>query len=83
MKSETESMYSNQFWNLIESPEWIKPIRYKWIYKKKRGADKKVKTFKAQLVVKGFTQKERIDYEEMLKSIWNLLSNVVNFGYEI
>ena len=57
MKSKMESMYSNQVWDLIEPPNEIKPIGYKWIYKKKRGADGKVETFKATLVTKEFTQK--------------------------
>ena len=39
MKSEMQSMYSNQVWDLIEPPEGIKPIGCKWIYKKNRGAD--------------------------------------------
>ena len=56
-------MYSNQVWDLMEPPEGIKPIGCKWIYKKKRGVDGKVETFKATLVAKGFTQKEGIDYE--------------------
>ena len=55
MKSEMQSMYSNQVWDLMEPPKGIKPIRCKWIYKKKRGADGKVENFKARLVVKGFT----------------------------
>ena len=73
----------------MEPPEGIKPIGCKWIYKKKRGADGKVETFKAGLVVKGFTQKEEIDYEEtfslvaMLKSIRILLSIATQFNYEI
>ena len=50
-------MYSNQVWDLMEPPEGIKPIGYKWIYKKKRGVDGKVETFKARLVVKGFSLK--------------------------
>ena len=58
MKSEMQSMYSNQVWDLMEPPEGIKPIGNKWMYKKKRGADGKVETFKARLVAKGFTQKE-------------------------
>ena len=51
-------MYSNQVWDLMEPPKGIKPIGCKCIYKKNRGADGKVETFKARLVVKGFTHKE-------------------------
>ena len=89
MKLEIESMYSNQVWNLVESPEGIKSTRCRWIYKKKREADRKAKTFKVRLVVKGFTQKEGINYEKtfllvaMLKSILILLSIAAHFDYEI
>ena len=55
-------MYSNQVWTLVVTPNGEKPIRCKWIYKKNRGIDVKVKTFKAMLVVKGYTQKEGFDY---------------------
>ena len=67
----------------------IKPIGCKWIYKRKRGLDERVKTFKARLVAKGYTQKEGINYEEtfslvaMLKSIRILLSIVAHLDYEI
>ena len=60
MMSKMKSMYSNQVWNFVEPPEGIKLIECKWIYKKKRGVDGKVETFKASLVAKGFTQKEKI-----------------------
>ena len=64
MKAELESMDSNQVWDLVEAPANIKHIGCKWVYKRKRGSDGKVETFKARLVVKGYTQKEGIDYEE-------------------
>ena len=50
-----ESMDSNQVWDLVETPANIKPIGYKWVYKRKRGFDGKVETFKARLVAKGYT----------------------------
>ena len=89
MKSLLDSMYSNQVWDLIKASNGIKPIGCKWVYKRKRGIDGKVESFKARLVVKGYTQKEGIDIKEafspvaMLKSIRILLSIAAHFDYEI
>ncbi|KAK9177480.1 hypothetical protein WN944_029502 [Citrus x changshan-huyou] len=74
---------------LVEAPNGVKPIGCKWIYKRKRGVDGRVETFKARLVAEGFTQKEGINYEEtfspvaMLKSIRILLSIAAVLDYEI
>jgi len=89
MKSELESMYSNNVWSLVKAPNGTKPIGCKWVYKRKRGVDGKLETFKARMVAKGFTQKEGIDYEEtfslvaILKSIQMLLAITSHFDYEI
>ena len=82
-------MYSNQVWDLVKAPNGIKPIGCEWVYKRKRGIDEKVETFKERLVAKKYTQKEGIDYEEtfspvaMLKSIRILLSIATHYDYEI
>ena len=39
MKFEMNSMYVNQVWTLIDALEGVTPIGYKWIFKKKIGAD--------------------------------------------
>ena len=89
MKYELNFMYSNQVWDPVKAPISIKPIGCKWVYKRKRGIDGNVETFKVRLVVKGYTQKEGIDYEEtflpvaMLKSIRILLSIATHYDYEI
>ena len=89
MDREMESIYSNSVWSLVEAPKGVKPIRCKWIYKRKRQPNGKVETFKARLVAKGYTQKEGIDYEEtfspvaMLKSIQILLTVVASLDYKI
>ena len=84
-----ESMDSNQVWDLVEAPANIKPIGCKWIYKRKIGSDGKVETFKARLIVKGYTLREGIDYKEtfspiaMLESIRILLSIAACLDFEI
>ena len=54
MKSKMESMKINNVWTLVDPPKEIKPIGCKWIFKKKRNADKKAKIYKTHLVVKGY-----------------------------
>ena len=89
MNTEMESMYSNQVWTLVDPAVGVKPIGCRWIYKRKRGIDGKVETFKTRLVEKGYTQKEGFDYKEtfspvaMIKSIRILLSITNHMDYEI
>ncbi|KAL0293839.1 UNVERIFIED_CONTAM: hypothetical protein Sangu_2521800, partial [Sesamum angustifolium] len=56
-KSEMDSMSSNNVWTLVDPPKGVKPGGYKWVYKRKLGADGEVTTFKARLVAKGWTCK--------------------------
>ena len=69
--------------------ERVKHIGCKLIYKRKRDSAGKVQTFKARLVVKGYTQREGLDYEEtfslvsMLKFIRIILSIATFYDYKI
>ena len=65
MKSEMESMKVNDVWTLVDPPEGVKPIGCKWVFKRKRDADRKVETYKARLVARGYHQRYGIDYDEM------------------
>ncbi|KAL0455767.1 UNVERIFIED_CONTAM: hypothetical protein Slati_0915900 [Sesamum latifolium] len=56
MKSEMDSMGSNQVWTLVDPPKGARPVGCKWVYKRKLGADGEVTAFKARLVAKGYTQ---------------------------
>ena len=52
-----DSIFSNQVWTLIDALEGVTPIRCKWIYKKKIGADGQIETYKIRLMAKDFRQK--------------------------
>ncbi|KAL0445596.1 UNVERIFIED_CONTAM: Retrovirus-related Pol polyprotein from transposon RE2 [Sesamum latifolium] len=89
MKSEMDSMGSNQVWTLVGLPKGVSPVGCKWIYKRKLGADGEVTAFKARLVAKGYTQRPGVDFEEtyspvaMAKSIRIVLAIAAWYEYEI
>ncbi|KAL0348974.1 UNVERIFIED_CONTAM: Retrovirus-related Pol polyprotein from transposon TNT 1-94 [Sesamum angustifolium] len=53
---------TNHTWDLEDLPVGSKPIKCKWIFKKKIKPDGSIDKFKARLVVVGYTQKKGIDY---------------------
>ena len=62
VNDEMDSIMGNKTWKLVDLPPGSKPIGCKWIFKKKMKVDGTIDKFKARLVVKGFIQKEGIDY---------------------
>ena len=82
-------MYDNKVWTLVASPERVKPVGYKWVFKEKTDMDGNVNVFKARLVAKGFMQRHGIDYDEtfspvaMAKTIRIMLAIVAYYEYEI
>ena len=89
MKSKIESMKVNDVWTLVDPPEGVKPIGCKQVFKRKRGIDEKVETYKAHLIAKGYRQYYGIDYDEifspmaMLKSIQIMLAIAAYLDYEV
>ena len=69
MKFEIQSMKVNDVCTLVDPLKGIKSIGCKWIFKRKRGTDGKVETYKAHLVVKGYHQRYGIDYNEIFFSV--------------
>ncbi|KAK8557125.1 hypothetical protein V6N13_035229 [Hibiscus sabdariffa] len=62
IKSEIESIMQNHTWELVDLPPGIKPLSSKWIFKQKMKADRSIDKYKARLVIKGYRQKEGLDY---------------------
>ncbi|CAN1807780.1 Retrovirus-related Pol polyprotein from transposon TNT 1-94 [Linum perenne] len=71
MKEEMNSLNSNQTWELAELPAGKKALHNKWVYRVKEEHDGS-KRYKARLVVKGFQQKEGIDYTEIFSPVVKL-----------
>ena len=64
MEKEMNSLFENNFYDLVELPPQHKAIGSKWVYKIKTGADGTIERYKARLVAKGYSQKYGMDYDE-------------------
>lgn len=64
MKSEYDSLISNNVWKLVDRPPSENVVKCKWVYKKKYDANGNFDKFKARLVARGFTQRRGIDYND-------------------
>ena len=69
MQEEIDSLISNDTWILTQLPPGRTAIDGKWVYKVKRGPQGEVLRYKARWVVRGFQQREGIDYAETFASV--------------
>nr|GFC37460.1 retrovirus-related Pol polyprotein from transposon TNT 1-94 [Tanacetum cinerariifolium] len=56
-------------WELVPSPDGIKPLTLKWLFKNKHDEENTVIRNKTRLVVRGYRQEEGIDFEESFASV--------------
>ncbi|RDX70843.1 hypothetical protein CR513_49870, partial [Mucuna pruriens] len=69
MQEEIEALHRNKTWNLVELPKGRKAIGCKWVYKIKRDGNDQVERYRARLVLKGYAQKEGIDFNEIFSPV--------------
>ena len=79
MHDEMNSLNKNKTYDLVELFKGKKVLRNKWVFKLKKDGDKLVK-YKARLVVKGFNQKQGIDFDEICSPIVKMSSIRVVLG---
>ncbi|RVW72813.1 Retrovirus-related Pol polyprotein from transposon TNT 1-94 [Vitis vinifera] len=68
MKDEMDSLLGNQTWEPTKLLVGKKALHNKWVYRIKNEHDGR-KRYKARLVVKGFQQKEGIDYTKIFSPV--------------
>nr|GEX95812.1 retrovirus-related Pol polyprotein from transposon TNT 1-94 [Tanacetum cinerariifolium] len=56
-------------WELVPSPDGIKPLTLKWLLKNKHDEENTVICNKTHLVVRGYRKQEGIDFEESFASV--------------
>ena len=64
MTEEYQSIMKNDVWDIVPKLEGKSVVSSKWIYKIKHATAGSIEKYKARFVTRGFSQKERIDYEE-------------------
>ncbi|KAE9235367.1 Retrovirus-related Pol polyprotein from transposon TNT 1-94 [Phytophthora fragariae] len=87
--SELKSLIVNKTWKLVPKSAHQRPIGCRWVFALKRDEKGQVVRYKARLVVKGYSQRHGIDYEETyspvayLNSVRAMLAKCGAEGMEI
>jgi len=74
MKEKIDSLVHNQTWDLVRLPAGKTTLQNKCVYKLKEE-DGGRKRYKARLMVKGFSQKKVIDFDEIFSLAVKMTSN--------
>ncbi|GJY10247.1 ribonuclease H-like domain-containing protein [Tanacetum coccineum] len=64
MNKEMDALYKNDTWDISDLP-----IGGKWVYKIKYKSSGEIERYKARYVVKGYNQKEGIDFDEAFSPV--------------
>jgi len=73
-KAELDSLQQNETWELVKLPSGRNAIQNKWVFKVKSDEKGLVDKFKARLVVKGYSQRPGIDFDETFSPVAHLAS---------
>ena len=74
MKEEISAILKNKTWTLVKPHGDIKPIGVKWVFRVKKDSKGRILRYKARLVVKGYAQKEGMDYREVFSHVARMKS---------
>jgi len=69
MEEEYAALLANQTWDLVPCPSGCNVVTGKWIWTHKRRADGTLDRYKARWVLRGFTQRPGVDYDETFSPV--------------
>ena len=80
MKEEMKSLHDNHTYDLVKLPKGKKALKNKWVFRLKYDEKSLQPRYKARLVVKGFSQKQGIDFDEIFSPVVKMSSIRVALG---
>nr|CAB3464295.1 unnamed protein product [Digitaria exilis] len=69
MEEEHDALLKNHTWDLVPRPPRANIVSGKWIFKHKFLSDGSLERYKARWVLRGFTQRPGIDYDETFSPV--------------
>ncbi|WVZ49277.1 hypothetical protein U9M48_000649 [Paspalum notatum var. saurae] len=69
MEDEFQALISNNTWTLVPRPPRANIVSGKWIFKHKFHADGSLDRYKARWVLRGFTQRPGVDFDETFSPV--------------
>ncbi|KAK0606152.1 hypothetical protein LWI29_034632 [Acer saccharum] len=62
------------FGPIVQTPEDVKPVGYKWVFVRKRNEENEMVRYKARLVAQGFSQRPGIDFDETYSPVMDTIT---------
>ena len=69
MKDEMKSLHDNHTFDLVKLPKGKRALDNRWIYRVKHESNTMSPRYKARLVVKGFSQRKGVDFNEIFSPV--------------
>ena len=80
MQEEMKSLHENLTYELVKLPKGKRALKNKWVYRIKMEEQSTKPRYKARLVVKGFSQKQGVEFEEIFAPVVKMTSIRVVLG---
>jgi histone deacetylase 1/2 len=69
MTEEYSALLANNTWELVPRPSGSNIVTGKWVYRHKLRSDGSLERYKARWILRGFTQRPRIDFDETFSPV--------------